>query len=251
MANRTLELKVIESENSVVWLDSSLIYQASQEIFSADYWRSQGCITGSAAGRGTTWFLRLDSLEAALRHYRRGGLLGKWVADSYWFSGWQKTRSYQEFMLLSHLHKAGVNVPRPIAARAQKSGFIYHADLLSEKVPNARDLADILQERPLAGELYRKIGQEIRKMHDNQVNHTDLNIHNILLDEQEKAWIIDFDKCSIHQGKEWKQSNLARLKRSFLKEVTKRAIHWRETDWQALMQGYHSELGTLNRSSAV
>jgi 3-deoxy-D-manno-octulosonic acid kinase len=165
-------------------------------------------------------------------------LFGKLVADSYWFTGWEKTRSYQEFMLLNHLRDAGVNVPRPIAARVQKSGLVYKADLLSEKVPNARDLVTILQEKPINDELYRKIGCEIRKMHDVQVNHTDLNIHNILIDDQEKVWIIDFDKCYQQSGNSWKQGNLQRLKRSFEKEVTKRAIKWSELDWQPLVQGY-------------
>lgn len=32
------------------------------------------------------------------------------------------------------------------------------------------------------------------KMHIASVNHTDLNIHNILIDDQGKVWAIDFDK---------------------------------------------------------
>ena len=53
------------------------------------------------------------------------------------------------------------------------------------------------------------------------VNHTDLNIHNILIDDKDKVWIIDFDKC--HQASEgrWRELNLERLKRSFLKEKGK------------------------------
>ncbi|EEY50258.1 3-deoxy-D-manno-octulosonic acid kinase [Vibrio cholerae HE48] len=240
MASQSLVLKVIENKNSVVWLDSSLLSQDCQEIFSAEYWRSQGCITGSGTGRGTTWFIRFDALELALRHYRRGGLFGKWVADSYWFSCWRETRSYQEFMLLNHLRNAGVNVPRPIAARAKKNGLFYHADLLSEKIPNACDLAELLQEKTINGELYHKIGSEIRKMHDNQVNHIDLNIHNILIDDQETVWIIDFDKCYIKFGRNWQAKNLARLKRSFRKEVKRLNIQWKETDWQQIMNGYLS-----------
>ncbi|EKM02107.1 3-deoxy-D-manno-octulosonic acid kinase [Vibrio cholerae HC-55B2] len=180
----------------------------------------------------------MQQTQGALRHYRRGGLFGKLVADSYGFTGWEKTRSYQEFMLLNHLRDAGVNVPCPIAARVQKHGLLYKADLLSEKVPNARDLVSILQESPISDELYRKIGREIRKMHDAQVNHTDLNIHNILIDDQEKVWIIDFDKCYVQSGHSWKQGNLNRLKRSFDKEVVKRAVKWSELDWQPVVQGY-------------
>ncbi len=174
----------------------------------------------------------LRGLYSCNRHKVRCVIIAAVVClESWWpiLTGspvWEKTRSYQEFMLLNHLRDAGVNVPRPIAARVQKHGLLYKADLLSEKVPNARDLVSILQESPISDELYRKIGREIRKMHDAQVNHTDLNIHNILIDDQEKVWIIDFDKCYVQIGDSWKQGNLKRLKRSFEKEVCKRGINW-------------------------
>ncbi|ERM63342.1 3-deoxy-D-manno-octulosonic acid kinase, partial [Vibrio mimicus CAIM 1882] len=179
-----------------IWFDDALLLEDPSQCCNPEFWQQNDKVLGSATGRGTTWFVQLQQTQGALRHYRRGGLFGKVVADSYWFSGWEKTRSYQEFMLLNRLREAGVNVPRPIAARVKKHGLLYKADLLSEKVLNARDLVSILQEKPISAELYRKIGREIRKMHDAQVNHTDLNIHNILIDDQEKVWIIDFDKCS-------------------------------------------------------
>ena len=75
-------------------------------------------------------------------------------------------------------------------------------------------------------------------MHQAQVNHTDLNIHNILLDKQGKVWLIDFDKCYVQAGESWKNSNLQRLLRSFNKELNKRQIKWREADWQCLANAY-------------
>ncbi|GEA61385.1 3-deoxy-D-manno-octulosonic acid kinase [Vibrio comitans NBRC 102076] len=208
--------------------------------FEAPYWFIHNKIVGSAKGRGTTWFVQLDSLQGALRHYRRGGLFGKLVKDQYWFSGWEQTRSFQEFALLQHLRNKGVNVPRPIAARADKFGPFYTADLLSERIPNANDLVAKLQVSSLSAEVYESIGRQIKRMHLAQVNHTDLNIHNILLDESNKVWIIDFDKCSELTGDDWKQGNLDRLKRSFHKEVKRFSIHWRESDWEHLLRGYRS-----------
>lgn len=128
-----------------------------------------------------------------------------------------------------------MNVPRPIAARAVKKHVCNLADLITEKVPNARDLVTILQENTLRDEMYVKIGREIRKMHDAQVNHTDLNIHNILIDERERVWIIDFDKCSIQQGNDWKEKNLKRLKRSFKKEAKSNQLFWDITGWEHLI----------------
>lgn len=235
--NRPL-IQTFNDEQQKVWFDDALLHEDPSQCCNPEFWQQNGKVLGSATGRGTTWFVQLQQTQGALRHYRRGGLFGKLVADSYGFTGWEKTRSYQEFMLLNHLRDAGVNVPRPIAARVQKYGLLYKADLLSEKVPNARDLVSILQESPISDELYRKIGREIRKMHDAQVNHTDLNIHNILIDDQEKVWIIDFDKCYVQSGHSWKQGNLNRLKRSFEKEVVKRAVKWSELDWQPVVQGY-------------
>lgn len=231
-------MKILKKDNQTIWYDEDLLAEDPLHCFNPEYWQQTGKIIGSATGRGTTWFVQAEKLVAALRHYKRGGLFAKLVSDHYFFVGWKKTRSFQEFQLLNTLKERGVNVPRPIAARAVKQGFCYQADLLSEKIPNARDLVSILQENPISDELYRKIGREIRKMHDAQVNHTDLNIHNILIDDQERVWIIDFDKCYIQSGDGWKESNLERLKRSFEKELIKRKINWTLNEWPRLMKSY-------------
>ncbi|MGL5250701.1 MAG: lipopolysaccharide kinase InaA family protein, partial [Enterovibrio sp.] len=87
----------------------------------------------------------------------------------------------------------------------------------------------------------QQIGRVIRQMHDASVCHTDLNIHNILLDSHEQCWLIDFDKCGERQGEGWKLDNLARLKRSFAKEREREAILWQQSDWHALLAGYNEQ----------
>lgn len=231
-------MKVLHQNNTHVWYDELLISDPEKSLFDVEYWQRQNAVVGSATGRGTTWFIQLDSMQAALRHYRRGGLFGKLVKDNYWFSGWEKTRSAQEFQLLQTLSEAGVNVPKPIAARAVRTGFTYQADLLSQRIPNAKDLVGILQEQALSADIYQKIGQEIAKMHNVGVNHTDLNIHNILLDADKKIWIIDFDKCARQSGFEWQNANIDRLLRSFRKEREKCGIHWQEDDFTHVLLEY-------------
>ncbi|EGQ8295065.1 3-deoxy-D-manno-octulosonic acid kinase [Vibrio parahaemolyticus] len=232
-------IQTSQQGNCTIWFDDEIISDPTLPLFDAGHWQEQGKILGCASGRGTTWFVQLDSMQAALRHYRRGGLFGKLVKDQYWFSGWEQTRSAQELNLLQVLIDAGVNVPRPIAARAVKTGLTYQADLLSERIPNARDLVSILQEKPLPEVMYQKIGQEIAKMHKVNVNHTDLNIHNILIDDQNKVWIIDFDKCFSSTDTKISKENLERLLRSFKKEKGKCAIAWSLQDFDCLLSGYH------------
>ncbi|MCC4863531.1 3-deoxy-D-manno-octulosonic acid kinase [Vibrio splendidus] len=235
-------METISTKNQTIWYDPELLTQVPEDdiaqIFEAEYWRKREAISGSAQGRGTTWFIQLDGIQAALRHYRRGGLFGKLVEDQYRFSDWESTRCAMELNVLNILANAGVNVPKPIAARAIKSGLLYRADLMSERISNAKDLVDVLVVHPIDADIYHKIGQEIRKMHDAGINHTDLNIHNILLDDSQNVWIIDFDKCGQQAGDDWKEGNLNRLKRSFLKEVNKRQVQWQESDWGYLNDGY-------------
>lgn len=226
----------IKIKNQRIWFDESLLSEPAEHCFDPQFWQSNNRIIGSAKGRGTTWFIQLDKINGALRHYRRGGLFGKLVSDSYLFSEWEKTRSFQEFKLLEHLRAAEVNVPKPIAARAIKKGATYRADIISELIPNATDLISILKNKPLSKQQYQKVGQQILNMHAAGVNHTDLNIHNILLDANDKVWIIDFDKCYLQQGESWKQDNWNRLKRSFEKEKLKHDIHWSLKEFDYLFE---------------
>lgn len=232
------DIRNITLSDQHIWYDAELLSSPPEYSFDPDFWQRSGSITGSAQGRGTTWFVQLDTCQGALRHYRRGGLFGKLVSDHYLFTGWHSTRSAQEFELLRHLAEAGVNVPRPIAARAQRSGLTYQADILVEKVPAASDLVDVLQKQALSADMYQAIGRMIRAMHNAGVNHTDLNIHNILLDNAGKVWLIDFDKCARQAGESWKEANLNRLLRSFNKEQQRFSIQWQPEQWSALLQGY-------------
>ncbi|WP_234494988.1 3-deoxy-D-manno-octulosonic acid kinase [Vibrio maritimus] len=211
-------MKELKKNSTKFWYNESLLTDPVEQVFEPDYWQAQDRIIGSAQGRGTTWFVRMDTCDAALRHYRRGGLFGRLVKDYYWFTGWKNTRSYKEYALLNTLAKAGVNVPRPIAIRTVRSGCFYRADLLSEKVKDAEDLVSFLSKRTISKQLCRSIGYEIKKMHQINVNHTDLNIHNILIDNTNKVWLIDFDKCHKSNDHGWKQENMNRLERSFRKE---------------------------------
>lgn len=198
-------------------------------------------LLGSSKGRGTTWFLNTEQelgVNSVLRHYYRGGLFGKFVKDRYFFQSNEKTRAMQELRLLEQLYQWHLPVPRPIAIKIKRQCCFYQTDILLEKIADTRDLSQYLQTQRLTPAQYQQIGLLIRQLHDHQVHHSDLNIHNILIDSQGKFWLIDFDKCQIQQGNDWKQGNLDRLLRSFNKEKGRLEIRFEPADWQALIQGY-------------
>ena len=212
-----------QQDNQYFIFNFDRTFEQATEFFQAEFWQKQERVIGSAKGRGTTYFLQTEDwfgVNCALRHYYRGGLWGKLNKDRYRFSDLETARSFSEFHLLQRLYEAGLPMPKPIAARIQKGklGICYQADILTEKIENAR------------------------KLHDLQICHTDLNAHNILLQQTEqgqKCWLIDFDKCGEKSGDFWKVQNLNRLKRSFEKEVGRMNIQFTEQNWADLTAAYH------------
>lgn len=61
-----------------------------------------------------------------------------------------------------------------------------------------------------------------------------------MLDDNDKPWIVDFDKCGFREPGEWKKENLDRLLRSLKKEKAKYdTFYWKESrDWPELLTGY-------------
>ncbi len=230
------------SKAQSIWFDSELVSQVNATWFDPDHWRTKGAISGEALGRGTTFFFHNAGKNMVLRHYRRGGLIGKILSDQYWYSGLNQTRPWRELMLLLKLQEYDLPAPRPVAAMVDKKWFYYRADIITMRIPDASDAHHMLQQHALPAENWQDIGRCIKRFHQHQIYHHDLNIHNIMLDNREKVWLIDFDKCSEKPGKDWKTANLKRLRRSLDKEKAKVPVfHFEDRNWQSLLQGYEQE----------
>ena len=223
------------------WFDERLFPDFSVEAFEPAYWQARDAVTGQSRGRGVTWFVRHRGLSLVLRHYWRGGLMGKLNPDRFWFSGVEHSRAMAEFRLLGQLRALGLPVPRPVAARLQRTGLCYRADLLIEQIPGARDLVHLLRQQPLSQAQWQAVGALIARLHQAGAYHSDLNAHNLLLDGDDQIWVIDFDKCALRAPGPWQAEMLARLLRSLRKEAGLHSeFHWQEADWMALLAGYET-----------
>ncbi len=169
-------METLQQGNVYCQYDENEIKDFNPAMLDAEFWQQQNAITGSAQGRGTTWFVCYQNTKHwVLRHYYRGGMIGKLINDSYWFSSHQNTRAAKEFALLSTMQRFGLPAPKPIAYRVKKHGLFYRADLLSTRIQNAQDLVAILTEQTLTDDLWEKIGTTIKRFHDNNIYHHDLN----------------------------------------------------------------------------
>jgi len=232
-----------------IWYDPALIEaggfrQPSQSLFEPQSWLQLDAVIGQSTGRNTVWFVQAQQQQWVLRHYYRGGLVGKINQDRFLKVPIPQSRAMAEFRLLQHMHQLGLPVPRPVAALCVRGLVSYRADILLELLAGSQDLAHLLREKALTAVQWQQVGQMIRRFHDAQIYHSDLNCHNILLAADCQFWLIDFDKCAKRPGTDWKEATLARLQRSLQKEAGLAAAqnqHWFVTtaDWQSLQQGYH------------
>jgi len=164
-------------------------------------------------GRQAAWFVEGDFGAGVLRHYRRGGLVARISRDAYVWRGAEATRSFAEFRIMTRLHASGLRVPQPLAAAYWRHGPFYRAALLTQRIPGARPLADLLERAPLP-----QVAEAICAMHRAGVWHADLNAYNILVDDAGCVWLIDFDRATSGRlDRAGREANLQRLARSLRK----------------------------------
>lgn len=210
--------------------------------FNPLFWKQQNAISGQSVGRNTTYFFDYQQQSYVLRHYYRGGLIGKIANDGYFYCGLKRSRVYREFALLEQMRQLNLPVPTPVAARLTRRAHLYSADIIMHKITDATDVFHLLKKASLNQSTWQNIGKTIAKFHQAGVFHADLNIHNIMLDTAGKVWIIDFDRGAFkNPAKSWQQNNLNRLLVSLKKETEKQScFYFTQDNWQALLAGYQT-----------
>lgn len=210
----------------------------------ASTWQQLDAITGQSTGRNTVYFVKPtaeSSPQWVLRHYYRGGLIGKVLRDWFWQVPVAQSRAFAECRLLQRLRLLGLPVPEPVAARYQQRVGGFSADILIKRIDGATDLCQLLQQQALSAKDWQALGHLIARFHQLQVWHSDLNCHNILQDRQGQFYLIDFDKCGIRQGQHWQAQTLERLLRSLRKEAGKYPnFAFDDAAWQQLLLGYQA-----------
>lgn len=211
------------------------------EWFDPEFWKKRGELIGTASGRGTVWFVQGDYGAFVIRRYRRGGFMAKLTQFRFAFTGLQNTRPWKELALLEKMNKLNLPVPKPIGGRVSRFGPFYEAEIVTGTIEHADELFSRLQCTPSSSVNWQEIGRVINRFHQHGIYHSDLNCHNLMIDKDEKIWLIDFDKCDQRPvSHSWMEANLARLKRSLLKESSQNPeVQFEEQDWQTLLKGYH------------
>lgn len=233
------QVRTAVSAGRTCWFDPHHLSQVSAQHFDPIA-HVGGTALATGSGRGQAMLVHEGEHAYVLRHYRRGGLMARLSHDRFWRAAPHDSRAMREFTLLRLMRSWQLPVPEPVAASHwPRAGLFYEADILVGLIPGSVNVVQALQRRSLSPADWQALGRAIRQLHDRQVFHSDLNAHNLLLDRTGRAWVVDFDKCGVRTGDDWKPKNLARLLRSLRKEATRvTPYHWTEADWALLMAGY-------------
>lgn len=245
-------------KNQTIFAHPSIKDVVTSDWFSAEFWSEKNAVIGESKGRNTTYFVKYNSVletslaerQFVLRHYYRGGLVSKILNDEFLYTELNTTRSIAELTMLQKMVDLGLPVPNPIAAMVTKvAGLWCRNDILIEKIDDAKDGFHWLLDGDLSDDVWQSIGATIKRFHKAGVCHSDLNIHNIMIDNCGGIFLIDFDRCEFRKPEFnapaifWQQANLNRLLRSLNKEKDKavnnnKEFHFNDSKWQQLLLGY-------------
>ena len=241
--------KFIWQSGTHILYDDTAVPQFTSVWFDRDALQEAGAIEQqSDAGRAPAVFFKMNGSDFVLKHYCRGGWIGRFIRDAYCYSRESAVRSFHEWRVLAQLQQLGLPVPAPCAARYRRCGLYYTADLITFRCIGASSLSQLLKTDYLSVERWREIGIVLRRFHDAGVCHADLNAHNILLNpnadkSMESIFLVDFDKARILNAESYVdlrlQDNLKRLQRSLVKlRLQLPDFFYKDADFSELLLGY-------------
>ena len=212
--------------------------------FAAGEWRRAGAVALETSGRGEVLIVARGDETWVLRHYRRGGLVARFIDDHYLWLGAERARAFREWRLLRELSAAGLPVPHPVAAHVYRTGFIYTADIITSYLPDTHKLSWWIEQGRVPSACWGRIGSMIRAVHDHGVDHPDLTAHNVLLDDEGKCFLVDFDNAKRKPPGEWRRLGMQRFNRSLRKVALETGTEFDSSSWAEIEAGYGDGRGS-------
>jgi 3-deoxy-D-manno-octulosonic acid kinase len=230
--------KVVIAGRHAVLYSAGLAEPADASWFDAAHWQRGGDVALETSGRGAVLIVRHGSERWVVRHYHRGGLVARFVADHYVWFGLDNTRAFREWRLLRRLRAVGLPVPNPIAAHVYRTGPIYTADIITTYLADTRKLSEFISEGAVPAQCWRQVGRMIRAVHAHGVDHPDLTAHNILLDASGSLFLVDFDNARVKPPGGWQRAGVERLQRSLRKVALETGTDFDPAAWEEIEAGY-------------
>lgn len=207
-----------------------------------DWWLAEDARRHSITGRAGVLMLDRGDETWVYRHYHRGGLVARLSYDSYLWTGAERSRPVREWRLLDALAAHALPSPRPVAARAVRTGATYRADIVTVLLPDTMPLSSLLGRVWGDRALWDAIGTMVAGFHSTGCDHPDLTAHNILVDGSRRPYLVDFDNARLRAPGRWMQAGIDRLKRSLNKVSGETGTRFDAGAWDTLYDAYRAAL---------
>jgi len=150
-------------------------------------------------GRSSVLIDEINGLgPVVVKYYRRGGLVRYIVKQRYLKCG--KTRGQKEYELLQKVRNLGINAPEPIVF-AYRGCLFYQGWLVTREIKHHQTLAKLsLSNEKLTHFVMENVIEQVSTLIKNSILHVDLHPGNVIVDNQNKVYILDFDKGGIFPG---------------------------------------------------
>ena len=134
-----------------------------------------------------------------VKSYRRGGIWS-WLG-LHWYLGLGPTRSQIEFEMLTAARAVGISAPDPIAF-VRRGGFFYRCWLVTHEIEGVVNLSDLARvDEGRVRIVLEKLVEALSLLIRNRICHVDLHPGNILVDQNNCVYVIDFDKARLFEGR--------------------------------------------------
>ena len=175
-------------------------------------------VDSALGGRSSIATAQLEGIGAVvIKYYTRGGFIRNLVKRRY--LKWGKTRGQIEYELLQRVRSLGVNAPEPIAYAFQGSLF-YKGWLVTKEIKQKQTLAELsCSNKGRCHILMKELIDQISILINNNIFHVDLHPGNVLVDSNDRVFLLDFDKaCLSRQNKnKLRDHYLKRWRRAVIK----------------------------------
>jgi len=160
--------------------------------------RAQTSGVSMLGGRTSVTLAQLDGIgPVAIKYYRRGGWMRYIIKSRYLKLG--QTRSKREFELLHTVGTLGLNVPEPIAY-AHRGRLLYRTWLVTREIYQPVSLVRLsLQDENKARKAMESVIEQIAILIKNNIWHVDLHPGNVVIDQKDRVYLLDFDKGRVAQ----------------------------------------------------
>jgi 3-deoxy-D-manno-octulosonic acid kinase len=158
-------------------------------------------VNSTLGGRTTTTVARLEGIgSVVIKYYRRGGAIRWLIKKHYLKCG--KTRCQMEFELLQQVRSLGINAPDPVAF-AYQGGLFYQCWLVTREIKDHQTLVQISRSNEKQARMVLKaVVEQVSRLIKNKILHVDLHPGNVIVDNQNQVYLLDFDKGGIFPGDE-------------------------------------------------